>query len=105
VKKWLALLLSAMGTVCAEEGFDELLEAYQSASDLSRITKVESAGIVVVYKRDELDRMQAKTLDDVLKLLPVLHYSRTSNNLPLFAKAQSGSRPPPVFVFMSTTTT
>ncbi len=64
-----------------------LLQKYKASSDLSRLTKKESAGIVHVFTRQELESMQAYTLKDVLKLVSLLHYTITPNNLYIFSLA------------------
>jgi len=64
-----------------------LLQKYKASSDLSRLTKKESAGIVQVFTRQELESMQAYTLKDVLKLISLLHYTIAPNNLYLFSLA------------------
>ena len=79
--RYLLLFLAFNITVFAEENFTSLLNAYKVESDLSHITKRESAGIVDVYTRSDLERMQVKTLQDVLKTIPSIHYTRTQNNL------------------------
>ena len=65
---------------------DSLLESYRLKSDLSNITKSESAGFVDVFTRDDIERMQAKTLADITKLFTVPFISRTNLNSTLFIK-------------------
>ena len=60
----LAILYAS--TVCASE-IDALLEKYKSESELSKKTKNENAGHLIVFTRDDLERMQVETLKDVLK--------------------------------------
>jgi len=79
--RFLLLFLALSITLLAKEDFDSLLSAYKAEADLSRITKRESAGIVEVYTRSDLEMMQVKTLQDVLRTIPSLHYTRTQNNL------------------------
>ena len=73
-------------TLWAQEDFTSLLNAYKAESDLSHITKRESAGLVDVYTRNDLEMMQVKTFQDVLRIIPGLHYTRTSNNLTSLSK-------------------
>ncbi len=70
-----------------------LLQKYKASSDLSALTKKESAGIVQVFTRQELEAMQAYTLKDVLKLIPLLHYTIAPNNLYLFSLASMSYLP------------
>jgi len=65
-------------------GFSSLLSAYEmptlikdykKASELSLKTKKENAGNLVIYTRDDLERMQALTLKDLLKTLRYFSYS------------------------------
>jgi len=51
-----------------------LLDAYEKASDHSNKTKDESVGSVMVFTRNDLDRMQAYTLKDLLKGLRMQNY-------------------------------
>jgi len=78
------LLLSF--SLYAEDELANLLNDYKQESDLSNITKKESAGILEVYTRDELEKMQIKTLDDLLNILSGLYLTRTSNNLSLITR-------------------
>ena len=88
MKKLLLLSLFA-GTLLslqAADDFTSLLNKYKADSDLSKITKRESAGLVEIYTRNELEVMQVKTFDDILKIIPGLHYTRTTNNLSSLSK-------------------
>lgn len=49
------------------ENLDSLLNQYKSASELSKKTKDENAGNLIVYTRDDLERMQVESLQDILK--------------------------------------
>jgi len=53
---------------------DTLLQEYQSESDLSLKTRKENAGHVIIFTRDDLERMQVESLKDVLKALPFFRY-------------------------------
>jgi len=54
---------------------DMLLDDYKLASDLSQKTKDESAGNLIVYTRDDLERMQVESLKDILKSLRFFTYT------------------------------
>jgi len=87
-RRWRGIVFSLLAAVplLAQENIDYLLKAYRKEADLSKITKKDSAGIVDVFTRDDLEKMQARTLLDVLKTLPVLNLTRTPNNIYLFNK-------------------
>ena len=93
MRRILAAVLFAMLGRAEETDISDLLESYRIASDLSKITVKEAAGVVEVFTRDMLEKMQAHTLADVLKTLSVLNYSRTSRNIPLFTKSSVGFFP------------
>jgi hypothetical protein len=65
---------------------NELLSTYKSESELSQITKSESAGFVDTFSREDLEKMQARTLMDILKLFTIPSVSRSSNNVAFFTK-------------------
>ncbi len=69
---------------------DLLLKKYQKASELSQITKIDTAGFVHIFTRDEIEKMQAYSLKDILSLIPGLNFVYTPNYTPLFTIA-SGS--------------
>ncbi len=77
----------------AQENLSKLLEIYKQKSDLSNITKRESAGFLELYTRDDLEKMQAHHLIDVLKTLASLYFVRGQNNTSLFFKPSSGTMP------------
>ncbi|WP_456451225.1 TonB-dependent receptor plug domain-containing protein [Hydrogenimonas sp.] len=53
----------------AEESIESLLKSYRKEADLSKQTKKENAGFVVVYTRDDMERMQIYRLSDILREL------------------------------------
>lgn len=60
---------------------NELLEVYKKQSDLSNVTKQESAGDLTLFTRDMLEKMQARNLEDILKTVPGIYTYRSANNL------------------------
>ncbi|MBL6973380.1 MAG: TonB-dependent receptor, partial [Sulfurimonas sp.] len=66
--KIIFIMLLLLSSLCAQD-LDTLLENYQKESDLSQKTKDESAGNLIVYTRDDLERMQVESLKDILKSL------------------------------------
>ena len=57
------------------QDMDALLSSYATESELSKKTKDESAGNLIVYTRDDLERMQVETLQDILKSLRFFTYT------------------------------
>ena len=69
---------------------DKLLSQYEQAADLSNQTKQESAGFLIVYTRKDLDRMQIKTLKEVIDKIPFIRYNEDNGGLtaPLYSPYQ-----------------
>jgi iron complex outermembrane receptor protein len=65
-----------------EESIDVLLKNYRKEADLSNQTKKENAGYVVVYTRDDLERMQIFRLSDIFKELQFLRYNLNNFGMP-----------------------
>ncbi len=57
------------------QDIDSLLQNYAKESDLSKKTKDESAGNLILYTRDDLERMQVESLKDILKSLRFFSYA------------------------------
>ncbi|WP_457744142.1 hypothetical protein [Sulfurimonas sp.] len=53
---------------------DQMLNLYRKDNDLSKKTKNEALGHLTVYTRDDLERMQAHTLSDLLNTLRSFRY-------------------------------
>jgi len=64
---YLFFLLTSLVTSLAAESLDTLLNEYKSESELSKKTKDENAGNLIVYTRNDLERMQVESLKDLLK--------------------------------------
>ena len=77
----LILFLLLLLHLRAEE-IGTLLKAYELASDFSHKTKQESAGNLIVYTRDDLERMQVRTLKDLFKSLRFYHYIENRSGHP-----------------------
>lgn len=92
--KWLGALLFASMALSADESIDKLLESYRSESDLSKITRRDSAGIISLYTREDLEQMQARTLLDVLKTVSMIGLTRSTNNLTLLYRPTVALIPP-----------
>ena len=59
------------------EDIDNLLNNFKHASDLSYKTKDEAKGNLIIYTRDDLERMQVNTLKDVLKSIRFINYQES----------------------------
>ena len=56
------------------EDISELLQKLNNTEELYHKTKIESAGLLILYTRDDLERMQTYKLKDVLKSLRFFTY-------------------------------
>lgn len=66
----------------AEElDIESLLDKIEKKTDLSSKTKLENGGISTIYTREDLRRMQAKTLKDILKSLSPIGYTENKYGL------------------------
>jgi len=92
MKKLLFSCLLLGGVVYAQD-LGLLLEGYKQESDFSKITRNDSASIVDIFTRDDLDKMQAHSLIDIMKSIPGVYLSRGSNNLSLSATPSSSTMP------------
>lgn len=88
------ILLFLIALTLYGKNLDALLQAYRSDSELSKITKIDSAGFVYVYTREELEKMQAYTLSDILRTIPGLNYTVSPNYLNLFSFVSTAYAPP-----------
>ncbi|HFQ61012.1 MAG TPA: hypothetical protein ENK39_01760 [Epsilonproteobacteria bacterium] len=61
---------------------ETLLNNYNHKNDLSQKTIDENKGHLVLYTRERLERMHAKTLKDVFKTTPVIYYHENRYALP-----------------------
>jgi len=68
MKKLLLAFLSS-SLLVAENEFDLMLDKYNEETQLYKDTLKESAGIINLFTREDLDNMQAHTLNDVLKTI------------------------------------
>jgi len=60
-----------------ESDLDKLLNIYAKESDLSKKTKLENSGHRIIFTRRDLERMQARSLKDVLKSYPLMPYKES----------------------------
>jgi len=93
--KYILLLVIPMITLYASE-LASLLTQYNQETQIHKETKKESAGHIIVMTRNDLDRMQAYTLNDILNTIRMfnLQASRNGGTCLSFATAKSGTVPP-----------
>ena len=60
---------------------ENLLGEYQQKADLSTKTKKESAGQLIIFTREDLDRMKIKSLKELIDLVPLLIYGENAMGL------------------------
>ncbi len=70
------------------QNLDTLLQIYEKENDLSKKTKKEAAGNVKVYTRQDLQRMQIRSLEELYRSIPYYRYNQ--NNLGLTDLAYNG---------------
>ncbi|NPA52852.1 MAG: TonB-dependent receptor [Aquificae bacterium] len=66
-------LLGLVSTSLADESISALLEKYEQAGRLEYKTVQEGEGHVILFSKEDLERMQAYTLKDVLKTIKFYH--------------------------------
>lgn len=95
VSKLLMALLTSALYLQASEDLNALLNEYAQKADLSNQTKQEAAGTLIVYTRQDLDRMQIKQLKELLAHLPFIHYKENNHGLTdlFYSPYQPSSRP------------
>lgn len=67
MKLFLLLFFISINALLANEELDNLLSDIEHKTDLSEQTKIQNAGISQVFTRDDIRRMQARYLKDILK--------------------------------------
>lgn len=92
----LLLLVSFISTLLftKEMMLDDLLSEYEKSQSLYHETKKESAGNIILFSRLDLDRMQAYTLNDVLKTLRMFNLEATRTGMTNLSKSGSNQSSP-----------
>jgi iron complex outermembrane receptor protein len=80
-KSFILLCLLTSGVIYAEN-VDSVLQEYNQKNALSQKTIDENKGHLVLYSRDTLEKMHAKTLKDVFKTTPIIYYHEDRYALP-----------------------
>jgi len=81
-KSFIISLLIMTKLVANDLAIDDLLKDIEKKSDLSEKTKLENSGISFIYTRDDLRRMQAKYLKDILKSSYSYGYNENRHGIP-----------------------
>ncbi|WP_373034838.1 TonB-dependent receptor plug domain-containing protein [Sulfurimonas sp.] len=80
---------------------DDLLTKYENSESLYHKTKKESAGHLILFSRSDLDKMQAFTLNDVLRTLRMFNLEATQMGMTTLVKSGSSqvvSNPVKIFI-------
>lgn len=96
-----SLLLLTVLLFSEELSLDNLLKKYESSEELYHSTKKESAGHITVFSRSDLDKMQAYTLNDVLKTLRFFTLQTRKNGMTTLVRSgesQMSSSPVKVYI-------
>jgi len=90
MKKKVASILFLSSMLFAKEmDLNSLLITYNQESDLSNETKKEAAGYVTIFTREDLDRMQAYTLNDILNSIRIFNLEKSRKGFTAISKAGS----------------
>ena len=87
------LLLLVLTSILDAEDLTSLLNGYKKEAQLSNITKRDAAGLLELFTRDDLEKMQVHTLLDVLEVIPGIYLQRGANNLTLFSSPSKSNLP------------
>jgi len=87
VKISLVLILFVSLLFGDEVGLNNLLSQYREAGELYKETKEEKSGHIIVFSRSDLDKMQAYTLNDVLKTVRMFTLKSTKFGMTSLVKS------------------
>ena len=82
IQKSMVFLYLFFSGVIYAQNVDSVLQEYNKKNDLSQKTIDENKGHLVLFTREKLERMHAKTLKDVFKTTPVIYYHENRQALP-----------------------
>lgn len=86
----LLFMLTTLPLFSDDLALDDLLDEYRDSQELHLKTQKESAGFITVYSRKDLDRMQAYTLNDILKTMRI--FTLQTNNIGMSSLVVAGGR-------------
>jgi iron complex outermembrane receptor protein len=79
----LFLILFYFNNLDAEDlSIDDLIDDVEKKTDLSQKTKLQNGGVSFIYTRDDIDRIQARNLKDILKSMYPFKYAENRLGLP-----------------------
>ncbi len=85
IKKFLFILLILLPIIHANEinniNIDSLLKDIKNKTDLSEETRLENSGISNIFTRNDIDRMQARYLKDILKSNSTFGYNENRHGV------------------------
>ncbi len=82
IQKGLLLLYLFSSSMVYAENIDTLLQEYNQKNALSQKTIDENKGHLILFTREKLEKMHAKTLKDVFKTTPMIYYHENRYALP-----------------------
>jgi len=82
IQKSLVFLCLLSSTTIYANNVESILQEYNQKNALSQKTIDENKGHLVLFSREKLERMHAKTLKDVFKTTPLIYYSENRSALP-----------------------
>ena len=82
IQKGLLFLCLLSSNVVYAEDIDSILQEYNKKNALSQKTIDENKGHLILFTREKLERMHAKTLKDVFKTTPMMYYHENRYALP-----------------------
>ena len=95
------ILMSVVLLFSKELVLDDLLSEYKNSEELYLKTKKENAGHLIIFSRSDLDKMQAYTLNDVLKTIRTFNLQVKINGKTTLVKSgtdQIAHNPVKIFV-------
>jgi len=82
IQKSLIFLCLLSSSMLNAQSVDSVLQEYNKKNALSQKTIDKNKGHLVLFTRDRLEKMHAKTLKDVFKTTPVIYYHENRYGLP-----------------------
>lgn len=82
IQKTLIFLSLCFLNMLYAENVDSMLKEYNQKNDLSQKTIDENKGHLILFTRERLEKMHAKTLKDVFKTTPAIYYHENRYALP-----------------------
>lgn len=82
IQKGLVFLWLLSSNMVYAENIDSILQEYNQKNDLSQKTIDENKGHLILFTREKLEKMHAKTLKDVFKTTPMIYYHENRYALP-----------------------